>query len=132
MLGTKRRGLPQKARWDRIAAAVLTPGLAIIMTTVLAQTAIAGCDGQGHKCTRPCNSALMLCCPNDYCRKPMPCVPCPQPGRCPDDYCRKPMPCVPCPQASRCPDDYCRKPMPCLCWPPLPVKYSCGSCPPPQ
>ena len=129
MPGTNRGDLPQRVCWGRIALKLLTPAVAIIMAAVLAHAAMAGCDGQCKKCTSPCRTALMLCCPDDYCRKPMPCVPCPPPSCCPDDYCRKPMPCVPCPPPSCCPDDYCRKPMPCLCWPPLPVKYSCGSCP---
>lgn len=70
-------------------------------------------------------------CPDDYCRKPMPCLPgfchC---GSC-DNYCRKPMPCLPCFQECWTCDDYCRKPMPSLCWP-APCNTvcvnSCGHC----
>jgi hypothetical protein len=69
-------------------------------------------------------SALMLCCPDDYCPKSCPCVARPQ-GWCRDDYCRKLFPCL-CPPAGWCPDEYCRKPLPNLCWPPLPVHRSCG------
>ncbi len=130
MLETKSGLLPRKTRRGRIAAAVLTCGLAVIATALFAQQAMAACDGPCRKCARPCNGGLMLCCPDDYCRKPMPCVPCPPPNCCPDDYCRKPMPCVPCPPPNCCPDDYCRKPLPNFCWPPSPVKYSCGPCPP--
>ena len=129
MLGIEPWLWPHSPHRGRIAAAVFTSGLAIITIAVLAQRAIAGCDGQGRQGTRPCNSGLMLGCPDDYCRKPLPCAPCPQTGCCPDDYCRKPLPCVPCPQACCGPDDYCRKPLPSLCRPPLPVKYSCGPCP---
>ena len=35
-------------------------------------------------------------CPDDYCRKPFPCIPCLRPCCECDDYCRKPMPCVRC------------------------------------
>ncbi|MFN4258685.1 MAG: hypothetical protein ACK4RK_05270 [Gemmataceae bacterium] len=53
-------------------------------------------------------------CPDDYCRKPLPGVPC-NPQGCVDDYCRKPLPGVPCnPQG--CVDDYCRKRCP-IRWP---------------
>jgi hypothetical protein len=63
-------------------------------------------------------------CPNDYCRKALPCVQ-PNPHGCVDDYCRKALPCVP-PNAHGCVDDYCRKTCPiflgriCEPW------YSCG------
>jgi hypothetical protein len=64
------------------------------------------------------------CCPDDYVRKPLPCVPVIRCGG-PDDYCRKPLPCVP---VIRCggPDDYCRKPLPCLLCPPLTPYLQCG------
>jgi hypothetical protein len=103
-------------------------GLAVLIVVAGARAVLAGEGCLRCKCVDPCRGSLMLCCPDDYCRKPMPCVPCPPPCCCPDDYCRKPMPCVPCLPPNCCPDDYCRKPMPCLCWPASPVKYSCGSC----
>lgn len=57
-----------------------------------------------------------LSCPDDYTRKPIPCVlkvTC----CCPDDYCVKPRPAVPCHEACCCPDDYCAKPPPaCRPW----------------
>lgn len=62
----------------------------------------------------PWRLPLSLCCPDDYCRKPPPCL---SPEFCPkgcDDYCRKPPPCLSpefCPRGC---DDYCRKPPPCL------------------
>jgi hypothetical protein len=66
-------------------------------------------------------------CPDDYCRKPLPCVP-PNSRGCVDDYCRKTLPVVPC-NARGCTDDYCPKTCPLflgsLCEP----WYSCG---PPQ
>jgi hypothetical protein len=68
--------------------------------------------------------ALMLCCPDDYCPKPCPCMAHPQ-GWCPNDYCRKPFPCLSSP-TGWCGDDYCRKPLPSLCWPPLRTNISCG------
>ena len=64
------------------------------------------------------------CCPDDYCRKPLPCVP-PNAKGCVDDYCGKPLPCVP-PNRQGCVDDYCRKSCPIflgrLCEP----WYHCG------
>jgi len=63
-------------------------------------------------------------CPDDYCRKPLPCV-APVKNFGPDDYCRKPLPCV-VPVKDFGPDDYCRKPLPP--WPPscFPPWYTCG------
>ena len=72
-------------------------------------------------------SALMLCCPDDFCRKPVPCVPCALMTDCCDDYRCKPLPCLiklpPC----CCAEDYCRKPLPSLCWPRLSGPLSCGA-----
>ena len=64
------------------------------------------------------------CCPDDYCLKPLPCVPVVRCGG-PDDYCKKPLPCVP---VLRCggPDDYCKKPMPCLLCPPVSPYLQCA------
>jgi hypothetical protein len=83
--------------------------------------------GQELKCMR-CMSMPCRCC-DDYCRKPMPCIPCVRLGTCPDNYCRKPMPCVTCPARSCCPNNYCRKPLPNLCWP---VDHGTYRCPPPE
>lgn len=79
-----------------------------LIVAATARATLAGDGCQRCRCADPCRAGLMLCCPDDYCRKPMPCVPCPSP-------------CCSC-------DDYCRKPMPCVCYPALPVNYSCGSC----
>jgi hypothetical protein len=106
-----------------------TLAIAALVVVFAAQAALAGEGCLRCKGADPCRAGLMLCCPDDYCRKPMPCVPCPCNTWCPDDYCRKPMPCVPCLNTTWCADDYCRKPMPCVCYPASPVKYSCGSCP---
>ena len=78
---------------------------------------------------RCCCPPRITGCPDDYCRKPLPCVQClPQCGTC-DNYCRKPMPCVQClPQCGTC-DNYCRKPLPCLCWPPSPGLRCVSTCP---
>ena len=69
------------------------------------------------------------CCPDDYCRKPLPCPPsCARCG-CVDDYCRKPLPCPPSCARCGCVDDYCRKPLPCPPSPACGPGYLCG--PPP-
>ena len=63
-------------------------------------------------------------CPDDYCRKTLPCVP-PNAKGCVDDYCPKTLPCVP-PNAKGCVDDYCPTKCPLflggLCEP----WYTCG------
>ncbi len=43
------------------------------------------------------------------------CLP-PRIPECPDDYCRKPTPCLVGLACWTC-DDYCRKPLPSFCWP---------------
>lgn len=60
--------------------------------------------------------ATSPCCPDDYCKKPMPCIT--RPTWCgTDDYCKKPMPCIASPQSCGCVDDYCKKSFPNLCLP---------------
>ncbi|MHB1036187.1 MAG: hypothetical protein ACYC35_15960 [Pirellulales bacterium] len=88
------------------------------------------CDrslGAELRCTR-C-AAIPCWCPDDYCPKPLPCVPCLKRSCLPDDYCPKPLPCVPCRAASTCVDDYCPKPLPVLCWP---LSRQFLRCPPPE
>jgi hypothetical protein len=90
----------------------------------VAVVAIAGPARAGWRdwwyCTKPCPS-----CPDDYCPKPLPPVPCPGWTCAPDDYCPKRLPCarpVTCFRA----DDYSAKPCPITaprCPPPW---YSCG------
>lgn len=96
---------------------------------------VGGAAARGEEpCSRPlacemqCARAMAVpcCCPDDYCRKPLPCVPCEcRPGCC-DDYCRKPLPCVPRECYRNCCDDYCPKPWPKLCWPVDRSLYRCG------
>jgi hypothetical protein len=69
------------------------------------------------------------CCPDNYCRKPPPCIPCPVLGRCPDNYCPKPLPGVCGPAPGGCAVPYCRKPLPKLCWD---VDRQFYRCPPPE
>jgi hypothetical protein len=82
-------------------------------------TTVAPCCVDSCGATRPLGG-----CPDDYCRKPMPCVrrlPC---GQC-DDYCPKPLPRIctlPCGESY----EYCRKPWPRLCRPLRAENYSCG------
>jgi hypothetical protein len=63
-------------------------------------------------------------CPDDYCPKPMPGVPCIRCGE-PDDYCRKPCPHII--RLSGCggPCDYDRKPCPPACRPMCTSNYIC-------
>jgi hypothetical protein len=63
-------------------------------------------------------------CPDDYCRKDIPSVPCNAKG-CVDDYCRKSPPCVPA-NPRGCVDDYCRKTCPLILGPLREPWYSCG------
>ena len=71
-----------------------------------------------------CRAGLMLCCPDDYCSKPLPCLVHPR-TCCPDNYCAKPFPCLQSPECFCC-DNYCPKPLPCLCWRLSAAEYSCG------
>ena len=64
-------------------------------------------------------------CPDDYCRKPAPCI-CEQNCYTCDDYCPKGAPC-PCPVRTFCCDDYCRKGAPDPCCGPK----QAGACAPP-
>jgi hypothetical protein len=83
-------------------------------------------DGCHWAFPKPCGQGRPNCCwcPDDYCRKTLPCVP-PNAKGCVDDYCRKSLPCVP-PNARGCVDDYCPKTCPIflgkLCEP----WYTCG------
>lgn len=68
--------------------------------------------------------SVPLCCPDDYDRKPVPCV-FPVSNCCPDTYCPKPCLVLPCPEKTCCPDDYCRKPLPSACRPAVNPWYKC-------
>ncbi|HPM81055.1 MAG TPA: hypothetical protein PLF81_10160 [Candidatus Anammoximicrobium sp.] len=92
-----------------------------ILSVLAAGRSVQGADlffgslGRELKCTR-C-AVVPCCCTDNYCRKPLPCLPCvPLPTAC-DNYCRKPLPCIPCVKFQCCADDYCRKPFPQLCCP---------------
>jgi hypothetical protein len=63
-------------------------------------------------------------CPDDYCRKPSPCM-CAPNCFLPDEYCHKPCLLLPCPTKSCCPDDYQPKPKPCPCGAPVIRWYKC-------
>jgi hypothetical protein len=104
----------------------LGPLLLLCLGQSYAGDVCPGSLGRTLKCTR-C-AAIPCCCPNDYCRKPFPCVPCPDLSKTADGYCRKPMPCIPCFCMSCCPDDYCPKPFPQFCWPVNHQYYRCGPC----
>ena len=114
------RGTGRSNRWARAARLGL---VALVMLGALGE-AKGACDGYlDCVCTDPCQNRT-LCCPRDYCRKPLPC-PCYPSTCCERDYCRKPLPCA-CPPVGCCPNDYCRKPLPKICCWPLPVKYRCA------
>jgi hypothetical protein len=69
---------------------------------------------------------LLRGCPDDYCPKPMPGVPCIRCGE-PDDYCRKPCPHIIRLSACGGPNDYDRKPCPPPCRPMCTSNYVCIS-----
>jgi len=56
-------------------------------------------------------------CPNDYCRKPVPCVAFQCHSASCDNYCRKPVPCTQSPRFCVTNNDYCRKPFTQPCKP---------------
>lgn len=86
--------------------------VAFTVAVLLTNAAYAAKEHPG-RCPRCCRGEAKCCCVDDYCPKPMPCVPClPRCGSC-NDYCPKPMPCVPRARMGCC-DDYCPKPMPCV------------------
>jgi hypothetical protein len=78
-----------------------------------------------------------LCCPNDYCHKPLP-VSCPTCFCGPNDYCGKPLPCT-LPFCNFGCNDYCGKPLPKIvpcyvppgatCGPPDQPVCPCNACP---
>lgn len=111
---------------------MITSRLRVVVAMVLAAAFLECVKADEQPTCNPaaceCRTGLMLCCPDDYCTKLLPCPIHPGPCRCPDCYCRKPAPCLVSPGRFCC-DDYCPKPVPCLCWPKLPVPYSCGAAP---
>jgi hypothetical protein len=79
-------------------------------------------------CHKPAWCFSRCGCPDDYCKKPLPCVSCDWRGTC-DDYCKKPLPCVSCDWCGTC-DDYCRKPAPIRIPTCLPPWFQCHSAQP--
>ncbi len=68
----------------------------------------------GHsKCWPDCVGKF--CC-DDYCAKPLPCLPLGKTRFDCDDYCRKPIPCQPAGKTTTFCDEYCRKPLPPVCY----------------
>lgn len=89
--------------WEFIALAVLSTTL----TSVSASD--GGLFGRWGESTKPCNCPSSPYCPDDYCRKPDPRIPCPTGGCFSDCFVRKPLPCPPrCIGSVTC-DDYARK-----------------------
>jgi hypothetical protein len=101
----------------------------LLLLTALAGSAAA--TEPEHRCwpwscwppLRPCPTCL-----DDYCAKPLPCVPAKVCGGA-DDYCPKPLPTVR-PVCCKGPDDYCAKPCPKVerCW--CPPWLTCVPCTP--
>ncbi len=101
-------------------------GMLIVVTVVTAGPSMvradgASCDAKAALCGV---GHCPLCCPDDYIRKPAPCVS-PVSCCCPDTYCPKPCLVLPCPAKCCCPDDYCPKPLPSLCRPMTNPWYKC-------
>jgi hypothetical protein len=110
-------------RLHHFGRARLLPSLALL---AIFGTAHDGAAVEVDAAATNCTARRCCTCPNDYCPKPLPCVPCAPLGKC-DCYCPKPLPCPPCPLRYCGPNDYCPKPC-CLYLPPCwPAWYSCGS-----
>ena len=115
--GTEPGGKPAKRGHAMIRSRL---SIVCVCLSLLGSSMTRGADPAACGSKSGCPPCIITC-PDDYCRKPLPCIPCPPCRATCDDYCRKPMPRVPC--LTRCGtcDDYCRKPFPRLCWPPLPA-----------
>ena len=97
-------------------------GVVVLLIVASARLAAAAESGPISTC---CEARSCCTCPDNYCPKPLPCVPCAPLGQC-DCYCPKPMPCT-SPLRYCGPNDYCPKPC-CLYLPPCwPAWYSCGA-----
>lgn len=96
----------------------LSMALAAVLVLALHGSLLAGepCSVMGralHFNKGPCCCWPRPClCPDDYCRKPLPCLRLPCIARTCDDYHCKPLPSEPCVPCLQC-DTYCRKPFPC-------------------
>ena len=107
-----------------VVASVLTAGLASVRADE------ASCDTMAPSNKVICGVGhCSLWCPDDYVRKPAPCV-FPVACCCADTYCHKPCLVLPChakcccPKCC-CPNDYCPKPNPSLCRPMANAWYKC-------
>ena len=119
LLPGRARLLPGRAR---LLPSLVVANLTHFALAYFANSARAADLGPAPRC---CDARRCCTCPDDYCPKPLPCVPCAPRGCC-DDYCAKPLPCVPCALRGCC-DDYCPKPC-CIYLPPCwPAWYSCGA-----
>src|SRR5262249_33747426 len=109
---------------------VLTAALlALIVCDVPARCEPPASGARSWLPLRLCQSWLCrdCCCPDDYCRKSLPPVPCGVCGCYPDDYCAKPLPPVPCGAPCGCADDYQRKCCPIYLGPCCQPWYTCSS-----
>jgi hypothetical protein len=106
-----------------VGRARLLPSLGFVLAVAIAHNTLSAEIGPATRC---CETYRCRTCPDNYCPKPQPCVPCAPLGCC-NDYCPKPLPCLPCPLCYCAPNDYCPKPY-CLnlspCWP---AWYTCGA-----
>lgn len=106
-----------------LVAIALTAGLASVHADE------ASCDAMAPSSNVGLGVGIWsLCCPDDYVRKPSPCVT-PVACRCADRYCSKPGVVLPCPQKQCSPDNYCPKPVPSLCRPIANEWYKCVTLP---
>jgi hypothetical protein len=119
---------PNTKGWRTTPSACIA-GL-IVVAVLMAKPAITSADEVSCVSKAPPSKSLcgvgncLLCCPDDYIRKPTPCVASVS-SCCPDTYCPKPCLVLPCPTKCCCPDDYCPKPHPSLCHPMANAWYKC-------
>jgi hypothetical protein len=100
----------------------LLPSLALLVMLVVAHVSTAA---EITPIETNCDARRCCVCPDYYCPKPLPSVPCAPLGNC-DCYQAKPLPCPPCFLHYCAPNDYCPKPS-CLYLPPCwPAWYTCG------
>jgi len=121
--------MKSESRVTRRALMGASLGLFLVFT-VFVQPALVCADGVSSDREASSSSAARgrnawTCnCPDDYVRKPVPCVS-PVACCCPDTYRPKPCLVLPCPTKCCCPDDYCSKPRPALCQPKAEAWYKC-------
>lgn len=125
-----------ESRITRRARIEATLGMLVVFAVFMEAALVCADDVSGGKkapaTSAPCGvGTCTLCCPDDYVRKPAPCV-APVACCCADTYCPKPCLVLPCPTTCCCPDDYCPKTRPALCRPMANAWYKCVpaiSCP---